>query len=323
FRFLMRQITRRTLLYTEMVTTGAILHGDRHRFLDFSLCERPLVLQIGGDQPEDLATCARLAEQWGYDEVNLNVGCPSSRVQKGNFGACLMARPEVVARSVAAMRAAVTIPVTVKHRIGIDDLDRYEDMAHFVTIVASAGADRFTVHARKAWLQGLSPKQNREIPPLRYSDVHRLKQEFPDLDIEINGGFHDLTAAWAQLAHVDAVMLGRAAYGQPWLFAEADRRFFASDWMPESRAAAAEAMIPYAEARLAEGVPLHRITRHMLNLFAGQRGARAWRRHLTVNACRPGAGAEVIGAALALVTGAGRAENGAVPLATTPVAARE
>lgn len=298
FRYLMRQLTRRTLLYTEMIPTGTIIHGDRHRYLDFSPDEHPIAIQLGGDDPAQLAECARVAEAWGYDEINLNVGCPSSRVQSGRFGACLMARPEVVARAVTAMRAAVSIPVTVKHRIGIDDRDSYEHMHEFVRVVADAGADRFTVHARKAWLSGLSPKENREIPPLRYHDVHRLKRELPHLPIEINGGFRDLDGAAAQLERVDAVMIGRAAYDDPWIFADADRRFFGHDHAPASRAAVAEAMIPYAETQRARGLPLHHVTRHMLNLFAGQRGARAWRRFLTENAQLRGAGPEVIREAL-------------------------
>ena len=301
YRYMMRQLTRHTLLYTEMVHVGALLHGDKHRFLDFSEVEHPVVLQIGGDDPGQLAECARLAQSWGFDEVNLNIGCPSSRVQSGNFGVCLMAQPKKVARAVAAMRAAVSIPVTVKHRIGIDDLDRYEDMANFVAIVSEAGADRFTVHARKAWLQGLSPRENREIPPLRYGDIHRLKREFPHLSIEINGGFESFDQVEEQLEHVDAVMLGRAAYNNPWLFAEADRRFFGSDWAPESRAAVVEAMIPYLEEQCDRGVPLHRMTRHLFPLFAGQRGARAWRRYLTENANQPGARTDVVRRALALV----------------------
>lgn len=301
YRAMMRLITRHTLLYTEMVHVGALLHGDRRRFLDFSESEHPVALQVGGDDPAMLAECARMGESWGYDEVNLNVGCPSSRVQKGNFGACLMAQPEVVARAVAAMRDAVSIPVTVKHRIGIDDLDRYEDMARFVAIVSREGAARFTVHARKAWLQGLSPRQNREVPPLRYDDVYRLKREFPHLAIEINGGFRDFETTQAQLDRVDAVMIGRAAYDDPWLFAAADRQFFGSEWQPESRVAVALGMLPYLEDQLAHGVPLHRMTRHMFALFAGQRGARAWRRHLTLHANQPGAGIEVVRQALALV----------------------
>ena len=230
FRFFLRRITRHTLLYTEMVTTGAVIHGDRERLLGFDLREKPVALQLGGDDPRALAECARIGEGFGYDEINLNVGCPSDRVQKGRIGACLMAEPERVADGVEAMRAAVSIPVTVKHRIGIDHLDRYEDMARFVTTVAAAGSDRFTVHARIAWLQGLSPKENRDIPPLRYDDVYRLKREHPDLSIEINGGVRSLDGVEEHLREVDAVMIGRAACDDPYLFAEADRRF--APWIP-------------------------------------------------------------------------------------------
>jgi tRNA-dihydrouridine synthase A len=319
FRVLMRHITRRTLLYTEMIVTGAILRGDRARFLDFSPVEHPISIQLGGDDPTQLAECARIAQDWGYDEVNLNVGCPSSRVRSGSFGACLMARPETVARAVEAMRAAVAIPVTVKHRIGIDDHDRYEDMLGFVRAVAAASADRFTVHARKAVLGGLSPKENREIPPLRHHDVHRLKAELPHLAIEINGGLGDLDAAAAQLAHVDAAMIGRAAYDDPWIFAGADRRFFGSDWAPTSRAAVAEAMTGYADDQARRGVSLHHVTRHMLQLFSGQRGARAWRRFLSEQAQRQGAGPEVIRQALARLPADAHTPDAPSLLATSPV----
>ncbi len=226
FRYFMRQITRRTLLYTEMVTMNAILHGDRESLLGYSEEEHPIALQLGGDDPGKLAECAKIAEDWGYDEVNLNVGCPSDRVQKGRFGACLMAYPDVVARSVEAMREACGLAVTVKHRIGVDDLDQYEDMKRFVETVARAGCDRFSVHARKAWLQGLSPKENREVPPLRYEDVYRLKDEFRDLKIEINGGIKTLAETKTHLERVDAVMIGRAAYDNPYVFAEVDREIF-------------------------------------------------------------------------------------------------
>ncbi|MDJ0969872.1 MAG: tRNA dihydrouridine(20/20a) synthase DusA, partial [Kiloniellales bacterium] len=225
-RYLLRLISRRTLLYTEMVPTGAVLHGDRARFLGFDPAERPLALQLGGAEPEDLAACARLAEAEGYDEVNLNVGCPSDRVQHARFGACLMAEPALVARCIAAMQDAVGIPVTVKSRIGIDDQDDYVDLLRFVDSVASVGCRSFTVHARKAWLEGLSPKQNREIPPLNYERVYRLKAERPDLEIVINGGIRSLDEAEAHLARVDGVMIGRAAYQDPYLLAEADRRLF-------------------------------------------------------------------------------------------------
>ena len=235
YRFFMRQLTKRTLLYTEMVTTGALLFGNKARHLDYSQEELPLALQLGGDDPKALAECAQLAEAWGYSEVNLNVGCPSSRVQNGNFGVCLMAQPELVARGVAAMREAVSIPVTVKHRIGVDELDRYEDMARFVGIVSEAGVERFTVHARKAWLKGLSPKENRTIPPLRYEDVYRLKREFPHLSIEINGGVKTFEEVREHLEHVDAAMLGRAAYETPYLFATADQEFYGTESLPPTR----------------------------------------------------------------------------------------
>ncbi len=299
YRFFMRQITRHTLLYSEMVTTPAILKGDRERFLGFDPRERPLALQLGGDDPRQLAQCAAIAEGLGYDEVNLNVGCPSDRVQKGRFGACLMAEPGRVADAVDAMRQAVALPVTVKHRIGIDDLDRYEDMRAFVETVATAGCDRFSVHARKAWLSGLSPKENREIPPLRYKEVYRLKRELPHLAIEINGGITSLDATEQHLRHVDGVMIGRAAYDRPYLFAEADRRFFGAESPPLTRRQVVDAMIPYLEHWYLRGTAVGHVTRHMLQLFAGQPGARAWRRHLSENA--PHAGPEILQAALARV----------------------
>lgn len=302
FRYFMRQITRRTLLYSEMVTSAAILHGDLDHLLGFSPQEKPLALQVGGDNPQDLATCARIAEEFGYDEINLNVGCPSSRVQNGNFGACLMAQPQRVADCVAAMIAATRLPVTVKHRIGIDDLDRYEDMITFVRTVAAAGCRRFTVHARKAWLQGLSPKENRDVPPLRYSDVHRLKQDFPHLWIEINGGLTSLEQVRQQLQWVDAVMIGRAAYDTPYLFATVDRDFYGEAGPPTSRQAIVEAMCSYCDRWVAQGLKLNQITRHMLQLFAGQPGSRAWKRHLTEQSCRAGAGSDVLRAALAQVS---------------------
>ncbi|GAB4566639.1 MAG: tRNA dihydrouridine(20/20a) synthase DusA [Haliangiales bacterium] len=301
FRYFARQITRRALLYTEMIPMTTIVHGDRARYLDFHADEHPIAIQLGGDDPDTLAECARVAEGWGYDEINLNVGCPSSRVSQGNFGACLMAQPALVARAVKAMRAAVSVPVTVKHRIGIDDLDRYEDMVEFVRVVADAGADRFTVHARKAWLSGLSPKQNRTVPPLRYHDVHQLKREFPHLSVEINGGITTIDDTLSQLTRVDAVMIGRAAYNNPWMLADADERVFDSERPAASRAQVVEAMIPYAEAMCARGTPLHHITRHMLHLFCGQRGARAWRRHLTPAGQVRGPAREVLRAALTLV----------------------
>ncbi len=301
FRYFMRQITRRTLLYTEMIATAAIIHGDRSKLLDFSPQEKPLAIQLGGDNARDLAECAKIAEDWGYDEVNLNVGCPSSRVQNGNFGACLMAQPEKVATAIEAMQKAVNIPVTVKHRIGIDDRDRYEDMKHFVRIVANAGCRRFTVHARKAWLAGLSPKENRNVPPLRYGDVYRLKQEFPQLFIEINGGITTLEQVRSQLQFVDAVMIGRAAYDNPYLFSTVDRDFYGEEITPPTRHQVVKAMLPYIDRWISKGDKLNAISRHMLQLFAGRPGTKAWKRYISENAHFPNANSQVISTALGRV----------------------
>ena len=284
YRYFMRQITRKTLLYTEMITTAALMHGDPRRFLAFSEVEKPLALQLGGDDPAALAHCARLAEDWGYDEVNLNVGCPSDRVKQGHFGACLMAQPEVVARGVEAMRRATSLRVTVKHRIGIDGLERYEDMERFVGVVAGAGCESIIVHARIAVLHGLSPKENRTVPPLRYDDVYRLKAAYPRLHVGINGGITSLHQAAGHLEAVDGVMIGRAAYDQPFLFAPADGLFFAEPSPPPSRRQVLEAMLQYLEKWVADGLPPHRITRHLLGLFAHQPAARAWRRLLSEQA---------------------------------------
>ncbi len=301
FRYFMRQITHCTLLYTEMITTAAIIHGNRHKLLDFSLEEKPLSLQLGGDNPVILAECARIAEDWGYDEVNLNVGCPSSRVQNGNFGACLMAQPELVAQAIEKMQQAVNIPVTVKHRIGIDDCDAYEDMKNFVKIVSDAGCNRFSVHARKAWLQGLSPKENRDIPPLRYQDVYRLKQEFPHLFIEINGGITDLEQVKQQLQFVDAVMIGRAAYDNPYLFATVDRDIFGKNTIPPTPEQVVKNMLPYIDYWTEKGLKLHSISRHILQLFTGKPGTKAWKRHISENAHFPDANSTVIKDALVKV----------------------
>ena len=298
FRRMMRRITRRTLLYTEMVTTGALLHGDVDRHLARGPEESPVALQLGGDDPEALAHGARLAEAYGYDEVNLNVGCPSDRVQRGRFGACLMAEPAVVAEAVAAMRAATHLPVTVKHRIGIDDLDRYEHMLRFVDVVAAAGADRFTVHARKAWLQGLSPKENRTVPPLRHEEVQRLAAERPALVIETNGGIRDLDAVAAQLAHVDAVMIGRAAYEAPMRFATVDRRFFGGPGPVPSLREVIEGMRPVLEDERSRGTRMATLVRPMIGLARGVPGARGWRRALSEGASKPGAGPDLIDVAL-------------------------
>ena len=286
-RYFLRLISPHVLLYSEMVTTGAILHGPRKRLLDFDPTEKPLALQLGGSEPEALAECARIGADWGYDEINLNVGCPSDRVQRGRFGACLMAEPELVADCVAAMVRAVPIPVTVKTRIGVDERDSYEELVHFVRTVAEAGCGTFIIHARKAWLSGLSPKENREVPPLRYDIAARIKQDFPGLNIVLNGGIQSLAEARTHLDTFDGVMIGRAAYHNPYLLAEAGS-LNGDSRPPPTRRTIAEAMLPYIKRQLAEGVRLHGITRHMLGLFHGQPGGRIWRRQLGEAATRPG-----------------------------------
>jgi tRNA-dihydrouridine synthase A len=303
-RAFLRCITRRTLLYTEMVVAEAVLHGDLERLLGFDAVEHPVALQLGGSDPAKLAQASRIAEQAGYDEINLNVGCPSDRVQSGRFGACLMAEPELVADCVAAMIAAVDVPVTVKCRIGIDDMNDEQTLPAFVARIAQSGCTSFAVHARKAWLQGLSPRENRDIPPLRYDVVYATRQRFPDLEIVINGGIPDLDAAAGHLAQVDGVMLGRAAYHTPYVLGEADRRIFGEDTALPSRQEIVARFLPFVERHLAEGVPLHRMSRHMIGLFQGLPGARAWRRHLSTQATKPGAGTEVIQQALAFVADA-------------------
>ncbi|MCK5623133.1 MAG: tRNA dihydrouridine(20/20a) synthase DusA [Alphaproteobacteria bacterium] len=301
-RVFLRAITKRTLLYTEMVHTGAILRGDAGRHLGHDPVEHPLALQLGGSNPADLAAAARMGRDYGYDEINLNVGCPSERVSAGRFGACLMAEPELVADCVAAMAEAVDIPVTVKSRIGIDERDSYEELAAFIEAVAARGCRTFIIHARKAWLSGLSPKQNREVPPLRYEFVQRIKADFPALEIILNGGVDSLTAAAEHLSALDGVMIGRVAYNDPWILRDADARIFAGQAGPESRHAVIDSLLPYIEAQCGAGVPLQRMTRHMIGLFNGLPGARAWRRHLSENARRAGAGPEVLRAAAALVS---------------------
>lgn len=296
-RFFLRLISRHTLLYTEMVTTGALLHGDSPRFLDYHPVEHPLALQLGGSEPNDLARCAEMGEQWGYDEINLNVGCPSDRVQSGRFGACLMADPRLVADCVQAMQEKISIPVTVKHRIGIDDRDSYEELCSFVGTVSATGCDTFIVHARKAWLKGLSPKQNREVPPLCYEVVYQLKQDFPALNMVINGGITSLEQTQQQLDYVDGVMIGREAYHNPWILARADELIFGDAHPVSSRHQVLQQMLPYVEAELASGIRLGNISRHILGLFQGQPGAGAWRRYISEHAHLPGAGIEVIQAA--------------------------
>lgn len=293
-RVFLRGLTQRTLLYTEMITTGAILRGDRARHLDFSGIEHPLALQLGGSDPQALAECARIAEDWGYDEINLNVGCPSDRVSAGRFGACLMAEPTVVAESVAAMQRTTRLPVTVKHRLGIDDLDAYEDVTRFVRLVAEAGVRVFIVHARKAWLTGLSPKENREIPPLRYDWVGQLKVDFPALTFILNGGIRTLAEVQDHNTRLPGCMMGRAAYETPYVLAEADSLIFGDPTPTPSREEVIARYLPYVADQVARGTPLHSMTRHILGLFHGEPGARAWRRFISENAPLPGAGVSVI-----------------------------
>ena len=303
-RFFLRLISTHSLLYTEMVNTGAMLNNRQHvveqrRFLAFHASEHPLALQLGGSDPVALAECAMMAEDAGFDEVNINVGCPSDRVKSGHFGACMMAHPELVADCVSAMKAKVTIPVTVKCRIGIDDMEGYQPLEHFVEVVADGGCDTFIVHARKAWLQGLSPKQNREIPPLKYEYAYRLKQEKPELTVVINGGIKTIESTAEHLAHVDGVMIGREAYNSPYILARVDRDIYQDEAaVIKSREDVVHEICDYIDSELARGVNLHSITRHILGLYQGCRGARAWRRHLSENAHAADADSSVVKAAL-------------------------
>ncbi len=296
-----RILTRRARLYTEMVTTGAVIHGDRVRLLGFDASEHPVALQLGGSNPADLAAAATIGEDFSYDEINLNVGCPSDRVKEGRFGACLMAEPDLVADGVAAMKRAVRIPVTVKCRIGIDDQDPETALDRLAQAVVAAGADMLIVHARKAWLNGLSPKENRDIPPLDYDRVYRLKAAMPDVPIVINGGIGSIDDAKRHLEHVDGVMLGRAAYQEPWRLLAVDSDIFDEASPHDDMIAALEAMMPYIAEQLARGTRLHAITRHFVGAFHGIPGARAFRRHLSVHGVKPDAGVDVLRDALALV----------------------
>jgi tRNA-dihydrouridine synthase A len=300
-RFFHRLMTRRALLYTEMFTTNALLHGDRTRLIGFDPFEQPVALQLGGSEPKALAEAARIGADFGYVEINLNCGCPSDRVQEGRFGACLMAEAALVADGVAAMKAAVSVPVTVKCRIGIDDQDPVETLFGFAERVKAAGADALIVHARKAWLKGLSPKENREVPPLDYALVHRLKASYPDLEIILNGGIASLAQAQAEMGALDGVMMGRAAYQEPWRLLEVDAQMFGEPAPFISPKDAAVALIPYIERETAAGVRLAAMTRHVLGLFRAVPGARAFRRHLATEAVKPGASASVMADALALV----------------------
>ncbi len=287
-RYFHRLLTKKALLYTEMVTTGALLHGSQQCFLHLNADESPVVYQLGGSDPLELVRCAEMIEQQGYAEINLNVGCPSDRVQKGRFGACLMLEPELVAECVTAMRERVSIPVTVKMRIGVDEQDSYQALTDFVATVADTGCQDFIIHARKAWLKGLSPKQNREIPPLRYEVVYQIKQDFPSLNISLNGGVTTLSQAEQVLQQVDGVMMGREAYHNPYLLAEVDQKLFGSSAAIISRHQVVEQILPYVRQHIESGGRVHNITRHMLGLFHGVAGARAWRRYLSENAPKKG-----------------------------------
>ena len=294
-RYLLRLISKHALLYTEMVTTGALIHGDKHRHLQFNQEEHPVALQLGGSDPKDMATCAKIAEDYGYDEVNINVGCPSDRVQHGAFGACLMAKAELVAENISAMQSAVNIPVTVKNRIAIDDMPEYETLHNFLQVVSEAGCATFIVHARKAWLKGLSPKQNRDIPPLNYELVYQMKQEFPALEIIINGGIKTIDECESHLINVDGVMLGREVYHNPFIMHDIDNRLYndaASSIKTEFDIL--DLYIDYMRQQLEQGVYLKHMSRHLLGLFSGKPGAKAWRRHISENAYKEGAGVEII-----------------------------
>lgn len=299
-RYFHRLLSKNALLYTEMVTTGALIHGNAQRFLAFNVEEHPIALQLGGSNPHDLAICAQMAESYGYDEVNLNVGCPSDRVQNGKFGACLMAEPQLVADCVAAMKAVVNIPVTVKSRIGIDERDSYEELTHFIETVSQAGCETFIVHARKAWLKGLSPKENREVPPLRYDVVFDLKKDFPALELVINGGITSLEQADELLNHVDGVMLGREVYQNPYMLAHVDNQLFSANKEVHEREEIIALLLLYIEEQMKLGVRLNSVTRHILGLFHGGYGARLWRRHLSENAFKTDASVRVVLDALKL-----------------------
>lgn len=301
-RFFLRLISRHARLYTEMLTAPAVLHGDRDRLLGFDPAEQPLAVQLGGADAAELAEAARICADYGYDEINLNVGCPSDRVQSGRFGACLMREPATVARAVSVMAKAVDLPVTVKCRIGVDEQDENRDLDGFIDQVADAGCTVFIVHARKAWLKGLSPKENRDVPPLNYARVHALKARRPGLTLVLNGGLMDLAQAQAERGDLDGVMLGRAAYQDPWVLAGVDQQFFAAEPVRHSRQQVITDLVAYTDRQMAAGVPLKSITRHLMGLFNGLPGARAWRRHLSVHAHQAGAGPEVILAAAAHVS---------------------
>ena len=297
----MRIMSKHSLVYTEMVTTGALIHGDAQRYLKYNQAEHPVALQLGGSDPKAMAICAKMAEDAGYDEVNINVGCPSDRVQNGAFGACLMVEPELVAENFAAMQAVVDIPVTVKNRLAIDDMDEEDTVRRFLSIVSAAGCKTFIVHARKAWLKGLSPKQNRDVPPLNYELVYQMKQEFPDIEIIINGGIDSLEVSKEHLNHVDGVMMGREAYHNPYIMTEVDSKIYTDSLTIKSRMDVLDAYKEYMLQQMSEGVFLKSMSRHLLGLFTGEAGAKAWRRYISENAHKSGAGIEVIETAASFI----------------------
>lgn len=302
YRYFARLISKHAVLYTEMITTGALIHGDRDRYLQFNTQESPLALQLGGSNPEELSLCAKMAEDLGYDEVNLNVGCPSDRVQNNMIGACLMGHPDLVAECIDAMQNTVSIPVTVKHRIGIDDQDSYDELHHFVNTIAATGCSTFIVHARKAILQGLSPKENRDIPPLKYDVAYQLKKDFPSLEIIINGGIKTIDECLGHVDHLDGVMVGREAYQNPWLLSHVDQTLYGESENLLTRLQVVEAMIPYIEEEMSKGSYLGHITRHMLGIFHSMPGGKKFRRYISENAYKPGATVEVLKQAISIVS---------------------
>lgn len=303
-RYLLRLISNNAVLYTEMITTGALLFGDTARFLGFNQAEHPIALQLGGSEPDAMTKCAELAQQWSYDEVNINVGCPSDRVQSGSFGACLMQHPELVAKNVRQMQAAVDIPVTIKCRIGVDEQDPRDALWRLVEESAKAGCKAFLVHARKAWLKGLSPKENRDVPPLDYDLVYQLKESFPELQIVINGGINTLEQCDSHLQHVDGVMMGREAYSNPFVLADVDRRIYGSETEPVSREQVMRAYMQYVEKQMATGCRLNTLSRHVVGLYHGEPRSRLWRRHISQNAHLSGSNVDVLSEAYTAMVGA-------------------
>lgn len=301
-RYFLRLMSRHAYLYTEMVTTGALIYGNRNRYLQFNAEEHPVALQLGGSDPKDLTECAKMAQDYGYNEININVGCPSARVQKGAFGACLMAEPQLIAECIDTMGLAVNIPITVKNRIGIDEQNEEQSLRQFIDVVSQSGCNTFIIHARKAWLKGLSPKKNRDVPPLNYDLVHQIKREYPQLEIIINGGIKTMESSLEHLQAVDGVMLGREVYHNPYLMMQVDATIYSDEVATQSRKQVLQQYFPYIEQQMGQGVYLKQLSRHLLGLFHGIPGAKAWRRHVSENAYKEGAGIEVLLQAMELVS---------------------